>query len=113
MSKKLIALIATAVMVDGQRTIFQPGEELPPQSAHDARELVASGAAEDPEQTADLEKQAKKEAAAAAKEFKQARAKVQEKAESIAPEQSADGETASTSTTTVTTPAKAEVVDKK
>ena len=102
MSKKLIALIATAVLVDGKRTIIQPGEELPPQSAHDTRELVATGAAEDPEKTAALDKQAKKDEAAAAKEFKQARIKVQEKAESIAGEQSAGGDSANTSSTTST-----------
>ncbi len=43
---KLIALVATAVLIDGQRTIIQPGEPLPDLSKHDARELVGSGAAE-------------------------------------------------------------------
>ena len=45
MSKNLIALVATAVMVDGVRTIIQPGEKLPELSPHDARELQQSGAA--------------------------------------------------------------------
>ena len=37
---KLIALVATAVMVAGVRTVIQPGEELPDLSAHDERELL-------------------------------------------------------------------------
>lgn len=112
MSKKLIALVATAVMVDGKRTIFQPGDELPPQSAHDTRELVASGAAEDREKTAELDKQAKKDEAAAAKEFEQARTKVQEKADSIVPEQPTDADTVAAATSTAT-PAKAKAVGKQ
>lgn len=40
---KLIALVATAVMVEGVRTTIQPGQELPDLHEHDARELTASG----------------------------------------------------------------------
>lgn len=109
MSKKLIALIATAVLVDGKRTIIQPGEELPPQSAHDTRELVDTGSAEDPAITAERDAQAKKDADEAAKEFEQARTKVQEKAESIAPEKAPDGNTSSTAAT----PAKAKAAGKQ
>ena len=43
---KLIAMVATAVLIGGVRTIIQPGEELPELPAHDERELTASGAAE-------------------------------------------------------------------
>ena len=51
---QLIALVATAVVVDGVRTIIQPGEKLPELSPHDARELQQSGAAENPADTAAL-----------------------------------------------------------
>ena len=91
MSKKLIALVATAVMVDGKRTVIQPGEALPDLPKHDERELVASGAAENPEDTAALEKQAERDQAEAAKEFAAARAKVQEKQASTAPAADAEG----------------------
>ena len=85
MSKKLIALVATAVMVDGQRTVIQPGEALPDLSTHDERELVASGSAENPEDTAALQKQAARDQAEADKEFAEARAKVLDKQASTAP----------------------------
>jgi len=50
MAKKLlIAQVATAVIVGGQRIVIQPGGELPDLSEHDQRELLASGAAADPE----------------------------------------------------------------
>ena len=81
---KLIALVATAVMVDGVRTVIQPGEELPELNKHDASELVASGAAEDTAKTKAAERQAAAEAAAAAKEFEAARAAVQAAAASTA-----------------------------
>ena len=110
MSKKLIALVATAVMVDGKRTVIQPGEELPDLSTHDERELVASGAAENPEDTAALTKQAERDQAEAAKEFAAARAKVQEKHASTAPDAGADAEGDST---TAATTAKAKAVGKK
>ena len=41
---KLIALVATAVLVDGVRTVIQPGEPLPELSAHDERELLQAAA---------------------------------------------------------------------
>lgn len=53
---KLIAMVATAVLVGGVRTIIQPGEELPKLSAHDERELTASGAAENQNDKAALAK---------------------------------------------------------
>ena len=95
MSKKLIALLATAVMVGGQRTVIQPGEELPDLSAHDERELVASGSAEDPEDTAALQKQAARDQAAADQEFAEARAKVLDKKASTerAPDDAGDAST--------------------
>lgn len=44
---QLIALVATAVMVGGVRTIIEPGQPLPELSRHDARALTESGAAQD------------------------------------------------------------------
>lgn len=81
---KLIALVATAVMVNGERTVIQPGEELPELSKHDTRELVDSGAAQDSAATAASEKAAKKEADAAAAEIEAARQRVKAEAESTA-----------------------------
>lgn len=78
MSKNLIALVATAVMVDGVRTIIQPGEKLPELSPHDARELVQSGAAENPADTAALAKADERAQAAAAQEFEDARQRAQQ-----------------------------------
>ena len=107
MSKKLIALVATAVMVGGERVVIQPGQELPDLAPHDERELVASGAAENPEDTAALAKQDARDQAEAAKEFEQARAKVQEKQDSTAPDADANGDNATA------TPAKAKAAGKK
>jgi hypothetical protein len=84
MSKKLIALVPTAVVVDGVRTVIQPGEELPGLGEHDEAELVKSGAAEDPAKTAAAKKVEAKEAAAAAAEFEEARARVKAEAASTA-----------------------------
>lgn len=83
---KLIAMVATAVLVDGVRTVIQPGEELPDDlPSHDATALVASGAAEDPAVTAAAEKARAKEAAKAAAEFSAARKRVQAEQASTAP----------------------------
>lgn len=82
---KLIALVATAVMVNGERTVIQPGQELPELSKHDANQLVESGAAEDSAAAAAAEKAAKKDADAAAAEIEAARQRVKAEAESTAP----------------------------
>lgn len=82
---KLIAMVATAVMVDGVRTVIQPGDELPELHAHDAAELVASGAAQDTAATAAAEKAQAKEEAKATAEFKAARKRVQAEQASTAP----------------------------
>ena len=58
---KLIALVAPAVLVDGVRTVIQPGEPLPELSAHDERELLQADAAENPADTAALAKEAEVE----------------------------------------------------
>lgn len=75
---KLIALVATAVMVDGVRTVIQPGEELPDLSAHDERELLQSGAAENPADTAAQAKADARAKAAADAEFEATRQQVQQ-----------------------------------
>ena len=69
----LIALVATAVVVDGVRTIIQPGQTLPELAPHDERELVQSGAAENPADTAALAKADAHAEAAAQREFQEAR----------------------------------------
>lgn len=79
---KLIAMVATAVLVDGVRTVIQPGEALPELSKHDKQELVGSGAAQDDADKDAAEKAAKKESAAAAAEIEAARQRVKAEAES-------------------------------
>lgn len=75
---KLVALVATAVLVDGVRTVIQPGQELPDLSAHDERELLQAGAAENPADTAAQAKANTRAAAAAAAEFEAARERAQQ-----------------------------------
>lgn len=74
---KLIAMVATAVIVDGVRTIIQPGQALPELPAHDERELLQSGAAENPADTAALAKAEARTKAAAEAEFEASRQAVQ------------------------------------
>ena len=86
----LIALVATAVIVDGQRITVEPGQELPELSVHDAAELLDSGAAMDPRQQAATEKQQKQKEALALQSFREARLRAQAEQQSIAtPEQTA------------------------
>lgn len=75
---KLIALVATAVLVDGVRTVIQPGEPLPELSAHDERELLQADAAENPADTAALAKEDARAKAAADAEFEATRQQVQQ-----------------------------------
>ena len=70
---KLIALVATAVVVGGVRTVIQPGKPLPELSKHDERELLQSGAAENPADTAALAKEDARAAAQTQAEFQAAR----------------------------------------
>ena len=83
---KLIALVATAVLVDGVRTVIQPGEELPDLSAHDQRELLQAGAAENPADTAAQAKADARAKAAADAEFEATRQQVQQAQASTAAE---------------------------
>ena len=70
---KLIAQVATAVFVDGVRTIIQPGEALPRISKHDERELVQSGAAQHTGEQATLDEANATAVAAAEADFTEAR----------------------------------------
>lgn len=84
MSSKLIALVATAVMVNGVRTVIEPGQKLPTLSPHDERELRKSGAAQN---TDDTDEQVKAQAlaeAASKEQFEAARQRVAQANESIA-----------------------------
>ena len=75
---KLIALVATAVMVGGERTVIQPGQELPDLSTHDERELLQAAAAENPADTAAQAKADARAKAAADAEFEATRQQVQQ-----------------------------------
>ena len=75
---KLIALVATAVIVDGVRTVIQPGEELPNLGKHDERELLQSGSAQNPDDSAAQAKADARATAAAEAEFEAARQRVQQ-----------------------------------
>lgn len=83
MKKSLIALVATAVMVEGVRTVIQPGEKLPPLPAHDEKELVASGSASDGEAEAKALEERQAAEKKGAEEFAAARAEVLAQADSI------------------------------
>ena len=89
---KFIALVATAVILNGVRTVIQPGEELPELNEHDEKELLASGAAMDPEKQAASEKARKQEDALALRKFQEAREKVQAAQESTVAEPDSDNE---------------------
>lgn len=82
---RLIALVATAVLVNGVRTVIQPGQELPEQNEHDEAELLANGAALDPESAAATEKAKKQEEIFVQREFQEARERVMAERASTAP----------------------------
>lgn len=88
---KLIAMVATAVMVGGVRTVIQPGEALPDLTKHDERELVSAGAAKSSDADTAQAKSAEREAAAAAAEFEAARKRVLDAQASTAVTAEADG----------------------
>lgn len=81
---KLIALVATAVIVNGERTVIQPGEPLPELTEHDARELTGSGAALDSAEAAKQAKLAAKDETDAMADFNNARKNVLAEAASTA-----------------------------
>ena len=70
---KLIAMVATAVVIEGVRTVIQPGEALPEISKHDERELVQSGAAQHTGDQATLDEANATAVAAAEADFTEAR----------------------------------------
>ena len=86
----LIAMVATAVLVNGVRTIIQPGEALPELPEHDEKELLESGAALDPEAEAATEKARKQEEQFAQQSFQEARERAMAERASIAEEAPAD-----------------------
>ena len=75
---KLIALVATKVMVEGVATIIQPGEPLPELSKHDARELLSTNMAEDPIDKAEAADDAAFAAKVAQADFNKARQRVKD-----------------------------------
>lgn len=72
-----IALVAVAMMVAGERKVFQPGEKLPELNAHDEAALLASKSIKDPDQEARAEDIAGLRAELAAREFQDERLRVQ------------------------------------
>ena len=86
---RLIALVATAVIVNGDRIVIQPGQELPEQNEHDEAELLANGAAMDPESAAATDKAKRQEKQWADREFQEARERVMAERASTAPADSA------------------------
>ncbi|OGB19448.1 MAG: hypothetical protein A3I64_07095 [Burkholderiales bacterium RIFCSPLOWO2_02_FULL_67_64] len=78
-------MVATAVMVDGVRTVIQPGEELPTLTRHDERELLKAEAAKSPDVDLAKAKDADRAAADAAAEFEAARKRVQDEQASTKP----------------------------
>ena len=86
---RLIALVATAVIVNGDRIVIQPGQELPEQNERDEAELLANGAAMDPESAAATDKAKRQEKQWADREFQEARERVMAERASTAPTESA------------------------
>lgn len=74
----IIAQVPTAVLVDGQRVIFQPGQPLPQLAKHDERALLEAGAATNTEDSAALEQAQQREAAQAQAQFEAERQAVQQ-----------------------------------
>lgn len=81
---RLIAVVATAVVVNGERTVIQPGQSLPELSDHDAEALKRSGAALDPDLDDEARKAVDDAALAAAASYQAERERVQAAAKSIA-----------------------------
>lgn len=74
---KLIALVAIAVLVDGVRTIIEPGEEVTGLNKVDIADLKASGSIEDQDEKEAAAKKDEQLDKKAAKEFADARKAVQ------------------------------------
>lgn len=92
---KLIALVATAVIVNGERTVIPPGGELPDDlPTHDVNELVGSGAAEDVAKSMRDARKDELAELAAQEEFQKARQKQLAEQESIKPTDATTGKPA-------------------
>ena len=74
---QLIAVVATAVIVNGERVVIQPGRPLPELSEHDAEALQKSHAAFDPNLSAEASAAVEAAALAAAANFQAERERVQ------------------------------------
>jgi hypothetical protein len=88
MAKKtgaLIALVTVVALVDGVRTIYEPGDEVKGLHPKDVETLILAGSIEDQSATEKAEKAAERSQAAADAEFAAARAAVQQQQETIAP----------------------------
>ncbi|MBX3655701.1 MAG: hypothetical protein KF686_16080 [Ramlibacter sp.] len=85
MSKILIAAVATAIIDGGERITVPVGGELRGLSAHDQRELLASGAAIDPSDEAAFAAAQEAAQMAGLKAFQAARKAVRDEQVSIAP----------------------------
>lgn len=83
---KLIACVAIALLVDGQRQEFAAGAELPELPVHDAAELKKSGAIKDMGEEVAAEKAAARAEKQSAAAFERARKDVATQLESIAPQ---------------------------
>ena len=82
----LLALVATAVLVDGERRVIQPGQPLPDElTDHDRKELLKRGAAEPADAAEQAAKQAAAQDAVAAAEVQAERERVQERHASVQP----------------------------
>jgi len=74
---KLIAVVAIALFIGGERTVIQPGEEVPDLNAVDTAELKRIGSIQDEDEVRADQKTAARIDAAAAGEFAKARKAVQ------------------------------------
>ena len=81
----LIALVHVALIVDGARVTFEPGETLPDLHAHDLEVLLESGAVEDSAAVARAEKANAAADKRAAKDFNDARDDIVSAREANAP----------------------------
>ena len=84
--EKLSAVVAVSVVINGERHFIPPGDEVPEGllSAHDRRELLASGSIKSSEAEAAAQKAEEKTAAEARAAFEAERDRIQAARESVA-----------------------------
>lgn len=85
------AKVAIKMMVDGKPQIFQPGDELPELSKHDAKELAKSKSIGDPADEAAEQKDEAAQQRANQREFDATKKEVQAATASTAPAKTAAG----------------------